>query len=88
MRAYGPVRLWGSVAFIAGSLGAGLLLDVIGAARPDLAGGRRHGSDHAAAAWALAPLRRRARERPGDAIVPQEACCAIPPFSPLRPPPA
>jgi MFS transporter, PPP family, 3-phenylpropionic acid transporter len=26
-RAYGPVRLWGSAAFIAGSLGAGLLLD-------------------------------------------------------------
>lgn len=28
-RAYGPVRLWGSVAFIAGNLGAGLLNDVI-----------------------------------------------------------
>lgn len=28
-RAYGPVRLWGSVAFIAGNLGAGLLKDVI-----------------------------------------------------------
>jgi PPP family 3-phenylpropionic acid transporter len=28
-RSYGPVRLWGSVAFIAGSLAAGLLLDVI-----------------------------------------------------------
>jgi PPP family 3-phenylpropionic acid transporter len=28
-RAYGPVRLWGSAAFIAGSLGAGLLLDVL-----------------------------------------------------------
>jgi len=28
-RAYGPVRLWGSAAFIAGSLGAGFLLDVI-----------------------------------------------------------
>jgi PPP family 3-phenylpropionic acid transporter len=26
-RAYGPVRLWGSAAFIAGSLGAGVLLD-------------------------------------------------------------
>lgn len=26
-RAYGPVRLWGSAAFIVGSLGAGLLLD-------------------------------------------------------------
>jgi PPP family 3-phenylpropionic acid transporter len=28
-RSYGPVRLWGSAAFIAGSLGGGLLLDVI-----------------------------------------------------------
>ena len=28
-RAYGPVRLWGSAAFIAGSLGAGVLLDSI-----------------------------------------------------------
>lgn len=28
-RAYGPVRLWGSVAFIGGNLGAGLLKDVI-----------------------------------------------------------
>lgn len=30
-RAYGPVRLWGSVAFIAGSFGAGLASDVIAA---------------------------------------------------------
>jgi PPP family 3-phenylpropionic acid transporter len=30
-RAYGPVRLWGSVAFIVGSLGAGVLLDVLAA---------------------------------------------------------
>ena len=28
-RAYGPVRLWGSAAFIAGSFGAGLALDVM-----------------------------------------------------------
>src|SRR5262245_64677772 len=28
-RAYGPVRLWGSAAFIVGSLGAGVLLDLI-----------------------------------------------------------
>ena len=28
-RAYGPVRLWGSVAFIAGNVGAGLILSVI-----------------------------------------------------------
>jgi MFS transporter, PPP family, 3-phenylpropionic acid transporter len=30
-RSYGPVRLWGSVAFIAGTFGAGVLLDVIAA---------------------------------------------------------
>jgi PPP family 3-phenylpropionic acid transporter len=30
-RAYGPVRLWGSAAFIAGSFAAGVLLDVIAA---------------------------------------------------------
>src|SRR6266446_2200954 len=30
-RAYGPVRLWGSAAFIVGSFGAGLLLERIGA---------------------------------------------------------
>jgi MFS transporter, PPP family, 3-phenylpropionic acid transporter len=30
-RGYGPVRLWGSAAFIAGSFGAGLLLDVMAA---------------------------------------------------------
>lgn len=28
-RAYGPVRLWGSVAFIAGNVGAGVLLELI-----------------------------------------------------------
>jgi MFS transporter, PPP family, 3-phenylpropionic acid transporter len=30
-RAYGPVRLWGSAAFIVGSLGAGILIDFIAA---------------------------------------------------------
>jgi PPP family 3-phenylpropionic acid transporter len=30
-RAYGPVRLWGSAAFIAGSFSAGVLLDIIAA---------------------------------------------------------
>ena len=30
-RAYGPVRMWGSAAFIAGSFGAGVLLDVTAA---------------------------------------------------------
>jgi PPP family 3-phenylpropionic acid transporter len=55
-RSYGPVRLWGSATFIVGSLGAGLLLDLIAprhliwlllAAMVPLA----------AAACALAPLR-------------------------------
>jgi PPP family 3-phenylpropionic acid transporter len=32
-RAYGPVRLWGSVAFIAGNVGAGLLLELIAPGR-------------------------------------------------------
>jgi MFS transporter, PPP family, 3-phenylpropionic acid transporter len=31
IRAYGPVRLWGSAAFIAGSFGAGFVLDAIAA---------------------------------------------------------
>jgi MFS transporter, PPP family, 3-phenylpropionic acid transporter len=30
-RAYGPVRLWGSAAFVVGTFGAGLMLDVIAA---------------------------------------------------------
>src|SRR5262249_60694728 len=33
-RAYGPVRVWGSAAFIAGTLGAGLALDVMPAGDP------------------------------------------------------
>jgi len=54
-RAYGPVRLWGSVAFIAADLGGGLALDLI--ARTNLiwlmVGGFLA---MAAAAWALAPI--------------------------------
>ena len=65
-RAYGPVRLWGSAAFILGSFGAGALLDVI-AAR-DLIwlimGGM--GLTLAAAAM-LAPLGRRAADPKGPA---------------------
>jgi MFS transporter, PPP family, 3-phenylpropionic acid transporter len=58
-RAYGPVRLWGSAAFIAGSLGAGVLLDTI-AAR-DLIWLLLAGMVvTAAAALALAPLAPRA----------------------------
>lgn len=61
--AYGPVRLWGSAAFIAGSLGAGFSLDVIGArdliwlivAAVILT---------AAAAWTLAPCGAASASRP------------------------
>src|SRR4029077_20153804 len=31
LRAFGPVRLWGSAAFVAGTFGAGFMLDVIAA---------------------------------------------------------
>ena len=62
-RAYGPVRLWGSVAFIGGSFGAGFLLDAIA---PDdliwlivVAMGLTMG-----AACALAPLRPSGRGAP------------------------
>jgi MFS transporter, PPP family, 3-phenylpropionic acid transporter len=54
-RAYGPVRLWGSAAFIAGSFGAGLLLDVI-AARDLIWLVVTAMAIAAAAACALAPL--------------------------------
>jgi MFS transporter, PPP family, 3-phenylpropionic acid transporter len=58
-RAYGPVRLWGSAAFVAGSLGAGVLLDTM-AAR-DLIWLLLAGMVvTAAAALALAPLAPRA----------------------------
>jgi MFS transporter, PPP family, 3-phenylpropionic acid transporter len=54
-RAYGPVRLWGSAAFIVGSLGAGLLLDLI-AARELIWLIVAALTITAAAAYALAPL--------------------------------
>src|SRR5262249_34176942 len=54
-RAYGPVRLWGSAAFIVGSFGAGLLLDLI-AARELIWLVVAALTVTAAAAYALAPL--------------------------------
>ena len=54
-RAYGPVRLWGSAAFIVGSFGAGLLLDLI-AARELVWLIVAALTITAAAAYALAPL--------------------------------
>jgi PPP family 3-phenylpropionic acid transporter len=54
-RAYGPVRLWGSVAFIAANLGGGLALDLI--ARTDLIWLIVAGFlAMAAAAWGLAAI--------------------------------
>jgi PPP family 3-phenylpropionic acid transporter len=54
-RAYGPVRLWGSVAFIAANLGGGLALDLI--SRANLIWLMVAGFfAMAAAAWALAPI--------------------------------
>lgn len=57
-RAYGPVRLWGSVAFVAANLAGGLALD--GIARRDLIWLIVAGfAVMAATAFGLAPLRRR-----------------------------
>jgi PPP family 3-phenylpropionic acid transporter len=58
-RAYGPVRLWGSVAFIGGTVGAGLLLDVMAARNLIWLLVAAMGFT-AAAACALAPLKLRA----------------------------
>lgn len=69
-RAYGPVRLWGSAAFIAGSLGAGVLLDTI-AARDLIWLLLAAMAVTAAAALALAPLAPRggnARATPRSAV--------------------
>jgi PPP family 3-phenylpropionic acid transporter len=57
-RAYGPVRVWGSAAFIAGTLGAGLALDVM-AARNLIWLLAAAMALTAAAACALAPLKAR-----------------------------
>jgi PPP family 3-phenylpropionic acid transporter len=66
-RAYGPVRMWGSAAFIVGTFGAGLLLDVI--ATRDLiwimVGSL---AISAAAALALSPLTLRDDGSPGKLL--------------------
>jgi len=62
-RAYGPVRLWGSVAFVAANLAGGAALDAI--ARPDLVWLIVAGfAVMAATAVWLAPLRHGAGPRP------------------------
>ena len=47
-RAYGPVRLWGSVAFILGTFVAGFAADTIAGAPSDLAD---RGGEPASARW-------------------------------------
>jgi PPP family 3-phenylpropionic acid transporter len=54
-RSYGPVRLWGSAAFIAGTLGGGALLDLIDP-RPLIWGVVGAMALNSAAACALAPI--------------------------------
>ncbi len=66
-RAYGPVRLWGSAAFVAGSLGAGLLLDVI-PARNLIWLVTVALAVTAAAAWALSPTGEATAAAGGGAI--------------------
>ncbi len=76
-RAYGPVRLWGSAAFIVANLAAGYLLDII-AARDLIWLIVAAMTIVLAAGWALPPLgdagvgaRRATRRR-------RARCCAIP----------
>ena len=64
-RAYGPVRLWGSAAFIVANLTAGYLLDII-AARDLIWLIVAAMTIVLAAGWALPPLATRASATPGD----------------------
>ena len=75
-RAYGPVRLWGSAAFIVANLAAGYLLDII-AARDLIWLIVGAVTIVLAAAWALPPLgvRRAAGEQ--SATPPARCCCVI-----------
>ena len=81
---YGPLRLWGSAAFVVGALACGLLVDVIAAEAPDLGdrvggGARRCRQPRAAAAG-------QPEDRPAaPAHGATRACCAIPAFSPSSP---
>ena len=77
-RAYGPVRLWGSAAYIAASLFAGLLIDVVSGRQLVwfLCGVMVL---VAAVSFALAPLDRR---RQPSIPIRQSSCCAFPGCSP------
>ena len=76
---YGPLRLWGSAAFVAGALVCGFLVDVIAAARADL-GHRRLGSRlRAATSLLLQPLDD-ARRQDGRGCTAAMRCCAMAAF--------
>ena len=83
-RAYGPVRLWGSVAFIAATVAGGLIFDLIAPAQPDLADlrgqlrHRRHGVPARPACTRRAGSA--ARRQPGTAI-----CASRPSWRSRRP---
>ena len=53
---YGPLRLWGSAAFVVGALACGLLVDVIAAATPDLGDRRRWRGSAPLVSLGLQPL--------------------------------
>ena len=72
---YGPLRLWGSAAFVVGALACGLLIDIVAARHliwiiAAVAGARRARQPRAAAA-------RTVRSRPGAASAARARCCAI-----------
>ena len=62
-RAYGPVRLWGSFAFIFGNFAAGVAADIIPARQPDLAHGCSKRPRRACCMGARTALGQRARAR-------------------------
>ena len=78
---YGPLRLWGSAAFVVGALACGLLIDVIAAKQSDL-GHRRHGrarraGQPRAAAARAAETRRRQRAHGAGALLRDKGFLAI-----------
>ncbi len=65
---YGPLRLWGSAAFVVGALACGVLIDVIAARNliwiiAGMAGAQRAGQPRAAAARAVEVESRRGARR-------------------------
>ena len=81
---YGPLRLWGSAAFVVGALVCGLLVDIIAARHliwviAAVAASRRHCQPRAAAA-------RPSQGRAGGRHRARARCCAIAAFSPSSSP--